>query len=356
MAFLDSGRGREGKPDQTRRVVANRANTMTLRPLGSTWMERGGLSAAPLPPSRARSGADAPVVRGAAGGRKFTPRSYPCSTVTFRTATPEDAWYARRILRLWPYPDGGYEAHTTTEKLPTRRIPGEMSYRTWAANCPVADLLGDKALVLSEDLERNDRRATQRTRRYIRANNLACLLTFTAQGKFATRAEALAAVSSFMRSRRARRLIFGTASAPYLLVAEPHKSGGWHVHAAVPLRFIPFREVITLWSAHLERRGHGAGTHRFTVGDPDRGGTRTFTAKQSAAYCAKYLAKTYGLEGGRDSYDRRYTVAQGFAAPTTESVCRSLEAAYAALPHPPEGERWFDPDANGEPAHFWACG
>jgi hypothetical protein len=191
----------------------------------------------------------------------------------------------------------------------------------------------------------------------MRANNLSCIVTFTAAGKFPERRDALDAVASFLRKKRVRQLVFGTdAAAPYVYVAEPHKSGGWHVHAAIRERFIPYRDVIGLWSRHLASLGYGAVTHRFTVGDPDaaRGRRKTHTAKQAAFYIAKYLSKTFDGDG-REEYERRFTRSHGFAAVASVQIAQTFEALQEMLPAKPERVfRWAD--ALGVECGFWASG
>lgn len=86
---------------------------------------------------------------------------------------------------------------------------------------------------------------------------------------------------------------------PYLLVAEQHKDGHWHLHAAVG------REVALLV---LDDARWNLG--RVDAGTDLRGkGSMRDMARLAAAYCSKYAGKE---TAGVDSRRQAYRVAEGF--------------------------------------------
>lgn len=112
---------------------------------------------------------------------------------------------------------------------------------------------------------------------------------------------AMRAGERFVRRLRHAR---GGAAFAYLLVAEEHEDGHWHLHVALPFQ-VPAARLGELW-------GHGRVDDGFREGD--RAKLRSFGEQAAAAggYCGKYLAKSLEVLGEAAVGRQTYRVAEGF--------------------------------------------
>jgi hypothetical protein len=178
------------------------------------------------------------------------------------------------------------------------------------------------------------RRAKGRARRYATANRLAFLHTLTfagIPGGFCTtsgraivgadvrhlQGEGLCSCSrpvgalgfdAAMQAgerfvRRLRHARDGSAFA-YLLVAEQHSDGHWHLHLALPFQ-VPRGRLDALW-------GHGRVDDGFRPEERSR--LRSFEEQAALAggYCGKYLGKSLEVLGEAAMGRQTYRVAEGF--------------------------------------------
>lgn len=145
------------------------------------------------------------------------------------------------------------------------------------------------------------RRAAGEVRRYVRANRLDHMWTFTFAAGVIDYAALALAVETFLR-----RLRDAGYRGPLVLVPEPHPLGhGWHLHGALRGR-LPHGKMSRLW-------GHG---YVWVTGPSgkSRGGWRP---RKLSSYLAKYLGKELAgeeLHGcrPRPKGGHRYFVTAGF--------------------------------------------
>lgn len=182
-----------------------------------------------------------------------------------------------------------------------------------------------------EELRRRSlSRSRSSIRRYIVANGLTTLWTLTFApsaastactevppgddgdgwcgcGRPASRAAALSTVPAFVRSLRAG--LWNGSARPYLVVAEPHKDGHWHLHMAAP-GFMHWQRVAEAWGhGFVDARGKGRAI---------KGRTRTH-ARAVSGYVAKYLVKSFEVDCELDG-QQRYRVAERFAPAVVERL------------------------------------
>jgi hypothetical protein len=100
--------------------------------------------------------------------------------------------------------------------------------------------------------------------------------------------------------------------------AEPHKDGvHWHGHMAIG-RYIPHKRLEALW-------GHGFVHLRKFTNRQSPGGGKGAAVRAAAGYVAKYVGKSYELEGGAGAGRHRYEVAQGYQPVSVSIAATSLE-------------------------------
>jgi len=147
----------------------------------------------------------------------------------------------------------------------------------------------------------NARRAAGEVRRYIRANRLDHLWTFTFAQAVTDYAQLAPIVEAFER-----RLREAGWRGPLVLVPEPHPLGhGWHLHGAIRGRF-PHA-----WMARLWKHGYVfvTGSHGKSKG--------AWRPRRLSRYLAKYLIKDLDQEElagctPRPKGAHRYFVTAGF--------------------------------------------
>lgn len=200
--------------------------------------------------------------------------------------------------------------------------PGRILESTWVSFDDGIDylvdssgaILGNRSSVEEsqrklKNLDRANRRAQAKLRRYCVKNRLLKMLTFTyavAQWDRATVKEDLNAL--FVRWRSLK----GGKTFPYVYVLEVHPgalqpdgtrgpSHGLHVHVAVPLHYVDKHWLQETW-------GHGIVHFK----DPKklRDGTKRERSARLARYLSKYISKTFELD--HEMGEHRYEVAQGF--------------------------------------------
>lgn len=197
----------------------------------------------------------------------------------------------------------------------------------------------------AESARRSARRARARLDEIARCNSLDHLVTLTAGSHFKTRAEALAAFSSFLADRRHGRWFRALVGA-YIVVAEPFKlpHGGWHIHAAIPGRLAPavLHRLRVSWTLFLATACGIPGPFlgrfwRVNVSAPKR----WHSPSTLAAYLGKHLGapcegqKSYRCAKGMASAVKTVTVAK-----LTGAQARDLIASYGTperICHPRSG-------------------
>uniref|UniRef100_UPI001C073218 rolling circle replication-associated protein n=1 Tax=Acinetobacter baumannii TaxID=470 RepID=UPI001C073218 len=131
---------------------------------------------------------------------------------------------------------------------------------------------------------------------------------------------AMAAGERFVRRLRHAR---GGDPFAYLLVAEQHHDGHWHLHAALPFQ-VPYARLSELW-------GHGRVDDGFSP--EHRSQLRSFEEQAALAggYCGKYLGKSLEVLGEAAVNRQTYRVAEGFEvrellgeAPTEHEALRII--------------------------------
>lgn len=215
--------------------------------------------------------------------------------------------------------------------------PGRSSESSWVSFDDGIDYLvdGDGAILQKrstvaendrklKNLDRANRRAVAKLRRYCIKNRLLKMLTLTyadAQWDRATVKDDLNAL--FIRWRSLK----GGKTFPYVYVLEVHPgalqtdgsrgpSHGLHVHVAVPLHYVDKHWLQQTW-------GHGIVHFK----DPKllRDGTKRQRSSRLAHYLAKYIAKD--LEIDHEMGMHRYEVAQGFEVEIERQSFATLEEA-----------------------------
>jgi hypothetical protein len=199
-----------------------------------------------------------------------------------------------------------------------------------------APIKAERGTVLSDEHRaRSARRAKGEARRYATANRLAFLHTLTFAGMPGARCavtgdlvmgaatdrrcegdgtcscgrpvggdgfdQAMRQGENFVRRLRRAR---GGENFAYLLVAEPHKDGHWHLHVALPFQ-VPSDRLSALW-------GLGRVDDGFRPEDRER--FRSFEDQAAAAggYAGKYLGKSLEVLGAAAVNRQTYRVAEGF--------------------------------------------
>ena len=191
---------------------------------------------------------------------------------------PTDAAKARRLLEktaLLSRPPGEWAC---------RLYPDAREGTLWRRLPPpngmpevVLEPSDDARAALAAD---SNRRAAGEVRRYIRANRLSYLWTFT----FARAVYEYAVLTAIIDRFLDRLWDFGFRGA-LVLVPEPHPLGnGWHLHGAVA-GFFRHKDMARLW-------GHG---FVFVTG-PRGGNRRGWKPKKLSRYLSKYLAKQLDSE------------------------------------------------------------
>lgn len=113
---------------------------------------------------------------------------------------------------------------------------------------------------------------------------------------------AMAEAERFIRRLRYAR---GGQAFPYVLVAEPHKDGHWHVHVALPWQVRQSR-LDELW-------GFGRVDDGFSPEDRKRLKSFEEQAALAGVYCGKYVGKGAGWLGEHLAGRQTYRRAEGFA-------------------------------------------
>jgi hypothetical protein len=193
-----------------------------------------------------------------------------------------------------------------------------------------------------QNRKRSLRRAKKEQRLFIVKNGTGRMwtLTFARATELHEREWVIAQVNDFMQRLRVH---LGEAI-PYTYVLELHPEGhGWHVHLALPKRFIDKHRLQALWGHGLVQFSDG---NRW-IQKRGAGGRRPSFREQcrrTAHYLSKYLGKTF------DEFPpgvRRYETAKGFAV---ERVARSFRTFTEAL-------SWLETQHQGDVIeHIWDSG
>lgn len=228
-------------------------------------------------------------------------------------------WGAKQrvVLREYRFADGTGEAVATIrERDQKRRVWGALSpsgtpeHPDWedsegrrlrAGQMGAGALPPRCAVSLSGTA---DQRARREIRRYIGANNLADMITYTYPGKGVhDYDEHLRLMRNFKR-RHGKALQGG---GPYILVPEEHPGGhGWHWHEFVrpTTRKAVTKLRVDHWTPFLLRQGHELPRNTRSV----RVHHEPYESLTAAAnYGSKYVTKAYGHSGiapGRNRYMR----------------------------------------------------
>ena len=155
----------------------------------------------------------------------------------------------------------------------------------------------------AENLARSNRRAITECRRFVVANGLTKMWTFTFKEEHWDKAEVKRLMNDFFqRWRKLEGKPF-----PYLYVLELHPGGhGYHVHVAVPgWMFTDFFQLRRVW-------GHGR--IRFDKRKRETGGPRD-ASRRLALYLVKYITK--GFEDSHEFGEHRYERAEDFPVVVT---------------------------------------
>lgn len=228
-------------------------------------------------------------------------------------------------VREFSYPDGsraGFLSPVPTSSYVIRRDP----------DAGVDLDAEENAWRREENGKRSRRRSKQLVTSHIRQNNLTQMMTFTngAAGEgWATADEALDHVREFIKSHGHR--CFGSMQG--IAVAERGKDGRLHVHAFVkPLGFLPYAEIIGVWTAFLTRKGYvsTSACHRWHRGDEYGKGKKRLPPRVAAAYAAKYLTKDME-KGGHALGRKRFRTVGLSAVHPIVTIFESFEAAHAHL-------------------------
>jgi len=175
-----------------------------------------------------------------------------------------------------------------------------------------------------KNLERANRRAVAKLRRYCVKNRLLKMLTFTyAEAQWDRDQVKIDLNALFIRWR----FLKGGKRFPYAYVLELHPgaiqpdgsrapSHGLHVHIAVPLHYVDKNWLQETW-------GHGIVHFK----DPKklRDGSSRQRSSKLASYLAKYIAKD--LEIDHELGKHRYEVAQGFDVEIERATFFTLDGA-----------------------------
>lgn len=203
-----------------------------------------------------------------------------------------------------------------------------------------------------ENRARAERRARGVLRRFLVQNLLLRMWTLTYAPPFQTdRAQVVRDVNGFVRRLRE----YLDEAIPFAYVLELHKDGErWHVHMALPSRFIPHGVVERLW-------GHGFVQYQDRLNKVGHG-RAVMSQRQQARLLAGYLCKYIGK--GWDTVPvgkHRYEVAQGFTVKkvrrrvrTFLDAARRVRTVYVGVGD--EVREWSlerDPEWRGPPCRGW---
>lgn len=187
------------------------------------------------------------------------------------------------------------------------------------ASDPRAEPTADERAAIAGD---SARRAAGEVRRYIRANRLDHLWTFTFEKPVHDYAELAPIIARFLR-----RLWDANWRGALVLVPEPHPKGhGWHLHAAIRGRF-PHRVMARLW-------GQG-----FVFVTGPHGQSRSgWRPRKLSSYLAKYLVKELDLGDlagctPRATGEHRYFRTQGHDPIAERWTFGTLRQALTFLEH-----------------------
>lgn len=169
------------------------------------------------------------------------------------------------------------------------------------------------------NVRRANVKAAKNLRLFIVANVLSRMWTLTYADAHWERGKVIADVNDWLQRLRTELGV----SFPAAYVLELHPGGhGWHVHVAMPSRYIEWRKMGRLW-------GHG---HvQFSDGNRwiKKAGGKREQSRRLAAYLAKYMAKSWADHHAPG--DHRYEVTQGFKVQKERRVFRTFEEARAWL-------------------------
>lgn len=140
-------------------------------------------------------------------------------------------------------------------------------------------------------MQRRKVRAAGRIEELVRCNRLTYMLTLTAGSFFTTREAALDAWSGYVAHKKYGRWF--TKRGGYVAIAEPHKSGHFHLHVACCR--LPSNYLVLLketWTRFLETLGcvrpeTESGRWRVHIAAPPKGAS----SESLGRYLAKYLGK-----------------------------------------------------------------
>lgn len=159
------------------------------------------------------------------------------------------------------------------------------------------------------NLESSRRRAVKQVRLLSCEIGVVQMFTFTTRFKLATLSDAVAAWDRF---KREMRVICPSAKVDrWIAVPELHKSGHWHIHAAVPDHFVPVARMRLAWHHALGWKGDAPAQGVESPGNVNVpnlhtrrrlqvGGVRA--AARIAGYVSKYISKGDHVDLNRKRY------------------------------------------------------
>lgn len=215
-----------------------------------------------------------------------------------------------QLVGGWDHPRSGH-LYPTAGEASLALVPRQRCESSGGRNHP-PDVEANRARAAS--------RARSRVRRYCVANKVRFMWTLTFNGaqidRPSNRAVAVAAGVAFVRRLREAGVFKTGQSVPYVLVAEPHKDGHWHLHFGVA-QYVPKARMERIWGHGFVGAPKGRPRAIGLAGVRVRRGGHA-QERAMAGYLAKYVGKDFKDE---TAGAHRYEVGQG---------CQPESVAFAA--------------------------